>query len=126
MDANDRDHEACAELFEATNERLVVPAPVLVELDWLGTSRGVPARDVALEGVVEGALEVADLDLEDYERIAELCRRYGDLPLGLVDAAVIAVAERLAERTIATLDRRHFSVVRPRHTRSFTLVPYLD
>jgi hypothetical protein len=126
MDANDRDHEACAELFESTTERLIVPAPVLVELDWLGMSRGVPARRVALEGVLEGALEVADLDLDDYERVAELCRRYDDLPLGLVDASVIAVAERFAERTIATLDRRHFTVVQPRHTRSLTLVPQLD
>lgn len=46
-----------------------------------------------------------------------------DLPLGFVDASVVAVAERLGERQVATLDRRHFSVVRPRHVKAFRLVP---
>jgi predicted nucleic acid-binding protein len=55
--------------------------------------------------------------------VRELCRRYEDLPLGLADAAVIAIAERLGERSIATLDHRHFSVVRPRHVRSLSLLP---
>jgi predicted nucleic acid-binding protein len=49
--------------------------------------------------------------------------RYADLPLGLVDASVIAVAERLGADAIATLDRRHFSVVRPRGIEAFTLLP---
>jgi len=38
-------------------------------------------------------------------------------------AAVIAVAERLGETAIVTLDRRHFSVVRPRHVTAFELLP---
>jgi predicted nucleic acid-binding protein len=40
-----------------------------------------------------------------------------------VDASVIAAAERLRDVTIATLDRRHFTVVRPRHTAALTLLP---
>jgi predicted nucleic acid-binding protein len=49
--------------------------------------------------------------------------KYADLPLGTVDASVVAAAERLDLRTIATFDRRHFGVVRPRHLDSFELVP---
>ena len=49
----------------------------------------------------------------DWLRIAELVARYGDLPLGTVDASVVAAAERLGVTEVATLDRRHFSVVRP-------------
>jgi hypothetical protein len=45
-------------------------------------------------------------------RIAALVGRYRDLPLGTVDASVIAAAERLRTTEIATLDRRHFTVVR--------------
>ena len=56
-------------------------------------------------------------------RIRTLIEQYSDLPLGFVDASVVAVAERLGEDTIATLDRRDFSVVRPLHCESFTLVP---
>jgi len=48
---------------------------------------------------------------------------YGDLPLGTVDASVVAAAERLDITTIATIDRRHFSVVRPSHVEAFTLLP---
>lgn len=56
-------------------------------------------------------------------RIAELVAQYRDLPLGTVDASVIAVAERLDTIEVATLDRRHFSVVRPRHEVAFQLLP---
>ena len=59
----------------------------------------------------------------DWLRIAELVARYRDLPLGTVDASVVAVAERLRVESLATLDRPHFSVVRPAHLSSFTIVP---
>ena len=56
-------------------------------------------------------------------RMAELVARYHDLPLGSVDASVVAAAERHKLTEIATLDLRHFSVVQPRHVGSFTLLP---
>lgn len=123
MDRADPCHGACVELLERTGDPLVVPAPVLVELDWLGDARGVPVLDATLESVESGSIEVIGLVPEDYVRIRELCRQYRDLGLGMVDASVVAVAERLGEETIATLDRRHFSVVRPLHVEAFTLVP---
>jgi hypothetical protein len=52
-----------------------------------------------------------------------LIEQYADLDLGFVDAAVLAIVERLGERKLATLDHRHFSVVRPRHVPSLELVP---
>ena len=66
---------------------------------------------------------VAELEDDDIPRMAELVETYLDLPLGIVDAAVIAIAERLRLPAVATIDRRHFSVVRPRHVPAFTLVP---
>ena len=54
---------------------------------------------------------------------ADLIAQYADMPLGLVDASVIALAEQLELSEIATLDRRHFSVVRPLHVDAFTLLP---
>ena len=59
----------------------------------------------------------------DWLRIAELTGAYRDLPLGAVDASVVVTAERLGQRQLATLDRRHFSVVRPRHLAAFELLP---
>ena len=59
----------------------------------------------------------------DWMRIAELVWRYREFPLGTVDASVIAVAERLRITTVATLDRRHFSAIRPAHVEAFELLP---
>jgi predicted nucleic acid-binding protein len=63
------------------------------------------------------------LDSDDLHRMADLMETYADLRIGMVDAAVIATAERLECRTIATIDHRDFSVVRPRHLSHFELVP---
>jgi len=58
--------------------------------------------------------------------MADLVRTYLDLPLGIVDAAVIAIAEGLQLTEVATLDQRHFAVVRPRHVPAFTVLPGSD
>lgn len=55
--------------------------------------------------------------------MAELVRKYADFPLGAVDAAVLAVAERLEIQEVATLDLRHFSAVRTRHSTPLGLLP---
>jgi hypothetical protein len=73
--------------------------------------------------VLDGTLIVVDLEPEDYARVRRLVTTYADLALSFVDASVVAIAERLEETTIATLDRRHFSVVKPVHCEAFTLVP---
>ena len=59
----------------------------------------------------------------DLQRAAELIRRYADLPLGGTDALIVATAERHAIIEVATLDHRHFSVVRPNHCDAFQLLP---
>ncbi|WP_179154997.1 hypothetical protein [Microbispora sp. GKU 823] len=58
--------------------------------------------------------------------MTELVERYLDLPLGLVDAAVIEIADGLGLREVATVDQRHFRIVRPRHVEAFTLLPKAD
>ncbi len=68
-------------------------------------------------------LTVETITPADARRIAELIKTYADLGLGGTDASLIVVAERLSVTTIATLDRRHFGVVRPRHTPAFELIP---
>jgi predicted nucleic acid-binding protein len=60
---------------------------------------------------------------EDYARVGELLQSYADLQLGFVDAAVLAVTERLREPKLATLNHRHFTVVRPRHVKALELLP---
>jgi predicted nucleic acid-binding protein len=124
MDRADQDHIACARFLETSDEKLLVPSPVIVELDWLAGQRLAPDAFLSFLGdIEEGRLEVVDLQAQDYGRIRELLDRYRDLALGFVDAAVLSVVERLGEPKLATLDHRHFTVVRPRHLPALRLVP---
>jgi predicted nucleic acid-binding protein len=73
--------------------------------------------------IASGAYLVSDLAAADYDRVRELCDRYADADIGFVDAAVLATDERLNEPNLATLDHRHFGLLRPRHRDSLELLP---
>jgi uncharacterized protein len=124
LDRSDADHAACRALIEGANEPVVIPAPVLVEVDYWIHARLHSGVLVALLGdIADGAYLVEDLHPGDYRRVRDVCDRYGDSDIGLVDAAVLAVVERLGEPKLATLDRRHFSMLRPRHVDALELLP---
>jgi hypothetical protein len=124
LDRSDADHAACRRLVENAEELLLIPAPVLVEVDYWIHARLHPGVLVSLlDDIVSGAYRVEELRAEDYPRIRELCDRYADADIGFVDAAVLAVVERHNEPKLATLDHRHFRALRPRHTDTLTLVP---
>jgi len=123
LDARDAGHAACAELV-SQGSMITLPAPVVTETTLLAENRGNGrAVDALLMSVLAGTILVVDMDTFDYARARHLVNQYADLRLSFVDASVVAVAERLEENTIATLDRRHFSVVRPAHVEAFALVP---
>jgi uncharacterized protein len=124
LDRSDADHRACRTLIESTDEPLVIPAPVLVEVDYWIHQRLHPGALVALLADIEsGAYVVVDLAGPDYVRVRDVCDRYADADIGFVDAAVLAIVERLDEPKLATLDRRHFSLLRPRHRDAIELLP---
>ncbi|MFI6837726.1 type II toxin-antitoxin system VapC family toxin [Nonomuraea africana] len=86
-----------------------MPSPVMGEVGYLLESRVGPQAEVTfLKSFGGNGFHVAELEDEDLPRMAELVERYIDLPLGLVDAAVIAIAERLGLGEVATVDQRHF------------------
>jgi uncharacterized protein len=102
----------------------VVPTLVITEAAYLIATRlGVEAEVRFLGDFAAGAFAVEPVDPADWLRIAKLVSRYRDLPLGTVDASVVAAAERLGISEVATVDRRHFSVVRPQHAEAFILLP---
>lgn len=116
VDRDDRHHRDCLELLETHPGPLLVPVLVVTEVAYLIGSRLGPDAEVRFLGdLAAGNLISEPVAAGDWIRIAELVARYRDLPLGTVDASVIAVAERRSETSIATLDRRHFSVVRATH-----------
>lgn len=103
---------------------LVVPPLVIAEAGFLIERELGPTAEASfLRSLAHPRFRVETVHPDDLERMAELVGQYDDLPLGATDASVIALAERLNEREVATLDRRHFTVVRPRHVDSLTLLP---
>lgn len=123
-DTSDSHHQACVAVFEETSEQLVVPVSVIIETCFLIERHLGPLAEAAfITSLRPSGLIVESLSETDLERMASLITTYADLPLGAVDASVIAVAERLGVATVLTIDRRHFSVVRPRHIEAFTLLP---
>ncbi len=124
LDRSDAWHERARGAWERHGEALVVPAPVVVEVCQLLAYRlGAKAEHGFLAAAARGEFLVESLESEDYLRAAELVDLYADLPLGFVDAAVVAVAERLEVDRVLTTDRRHFSVIRPRHVQRLALEP---
>jgi predicted nucleic acid-binding protein len=126
FDRADHDHATCVQLLAQARGVRIVPAPVLVEFDHLaarGTDRG--AVDALLDEIEQGTYVVEELLGSDYRRVRELLDTYADLRVGFVDAAVLAIVERLRETKLATLDHRHFSVMRPRHVDALELLPQL-
>lgn len=126
LDRGDKNHEPCRALIEGRpEERRVVPVTVLVELDhFIRRDLGIIVQAAFLRDVTDGAYDVAELLREDYTRIRGLCKQYSDQDIGLVDASIVAIAERLNEPKIATLDHRHFRMIRPRHVEAFELLPH--
>ena len=123
-DVDDDHHEACSRLFVERGSEFIVPATVVVEVCWMLAGHVSTAVEAEfLDSIAEGELRVEILDRVDYARASELVTIYGDFPLGMVDASVVAMAERLNISEVATLDHRHFNVVRPQHVESFTLLP---
>lgn len=124
IDRSDAHHEVSARLLSTLPGRLLLPVTVLTETSWhVEKNLGAKSEAAFLTSVAKGELELVDLTVEDIGRTAQLVETYDDLRLGLVDASVIALAERLEISKIATIDRRHFTAVRPRHVAALTLLP---
>ena len=124
--ANRKDayHEQCVKLLQGFPGPLLLPAPLITEIGYMLYSRaGSRAEAGFLRDVADGVYELVQVTAADASRAADLVEQYSDLPLGTADAIVVAVAERFRAVNIATLDRRHFSVVRPSHATAFTLLP---
>lgn len=127
VNRRDRFHASCAAFLNETTEQMVVPTMVVTEVCHLlarPLNGGCPElAAMFLDALATGSLAVAGPATADFARIAELTRRYANLPLDAVDAAVIATAERLGSGRIATIDRKDFRIVVPEHCDAFELLP---
>lgn len=121
-DADDAWHVRARDLIAGRRDVLIVPAPVIPEAAYLIRSRLGAAAELAFaRSLAAGELAVQDLTPADWQRSAAILVRYP--ALGLVDASVVAIGERLKLVEIATTDRRHFRALRPAHRPRFELLP---
>ena len=117
-------HDAVVEWLDRNDPVMVVSPYVIAEVDYLvATRRGVEAELAVLAELSGGAYELAAMDAEDLAEATRVVRRYADLGIGLADASLAVLAKRYRTRTILTLDRKHFSVMRPLDGGVFTIVP---
>jgi len=122
-DPDDKYNRAAGAVFSLPDPK-VVPEPVVVETDLvIGRKLGVTAEIVFLASLAEGAFAIESPTMADRARAAALVEQYRDADIGCVDAITVAIAERLREHRVATVDRRHFAMIRPRHVEAFELLP---
>jgi predicted nucleic acid-binding protein len=128
VNRHDAHHQPCRDLLNSRSGELLVTPYVIAEVCWMVASRiGAQAEANVIDAVAAAELQQVEVTTTDLRRIAELLHRYGDLHggagLSVADASVVAVAERLGVREIATLDVADFTLVRPAHLPYFTLLP---
>jgi predicted nucleic acid-binding protein len=112
FDQSDRHHDAVRQIYEDDPDVWVLPWAILPEVDYLvATHLGARAQDLWLTDLAAGAFSVEWGRQDDVATAEKICRRYKSLRVGLVDAVVVAVAERLRADAIATLDLKHFGAI---------------
>ena len=122
-DRSDRHHDQFREVIETDPGPFVTTAMVVAETAYLlDRQLGADAEIALYDMILEGSLQVESLTAEDWTRARALVDQYRDLPLGGTDASLVAIAERLRVARLATVDRTHFTVVRPNHVEAFDLV----
>jgi uncharacterized protein len=124
FDSDEPDHLAVSAVLGGATEPLLVSPYVVAELDYLVASRlGVTAELAALRELTGGAWDLPAIDVDDLVKARAVIERYADQHIGVADASNVVLAERYRTRTIVTLDRRHFDVLRPLGGGRFRILP---
>lgn len=124
FDTSEPDHVVVEKVLAASTGLLIVSPYVVAELDYLvATRHGVEAELAVLDELTGGAWELVVLSLDDLKQARSIIAKYRDREVGVADASNVILAERYRTRTIVSLDRRHFEVLRPITGNRFTVLP---
>lgn len=123
-DRSDAWHVRARTFVENFKGTLIIPATVIPEACYLLQAHlSLQAETAFVKSIIKRALRLEQVDEDDLNRAIEVMDSYSDLKIGLVDASIVAVAERLKISAIMTTDRRHFSIIQPKNCAAFTLLP---
>ena len=123
-DLSDRNHARVLSIAQSIDEPLLLPTVVLPEVCYLIASRlGHQAMRKFLASLAVSDIQIESLTAIDLERVNQVLEKYSDSQLDFVDAVIFAIAERLNITRVLTLDRRDFSIMRPKHCDYFEILP---
>jgi predicted nucleic acid-binding protein len=123
IDADDNLHASCVEALESETNP-ILPDVVLPELAYLILRElGYPTLTSFLRAIAAGEIAQAHSTPQDLARAAELLEKYADNKVDFVDCVIVAMAERLNLTRVLTVDRRHFTMFRPKHCEYFEVAP---
>ena len=120
---DDAHHESCMAVLKQIPESCryySVESCLAESIFLLSDLGGVPVLKKFIDSL---PLEIKALQDADIARVFELLIKYQDQQMDFADAALVALAEHLSIGVILTTDRRDFSIYRPKHIRSFTIIP---
>ncbi len=120
FDASDKYHSQSVNFIKTNRSPLVTTiASVTETLHLLDFNRN--AQIDFIEWVHKGAVEIQNIENNDFGRLKELTEKYRDLPMEFADSCLVYLAEKLSLNTIATIDR-DFSIYRIKGRRKFKII----
>ena len=123
-DTSDINHEAARAWLRRVEDPLIIGALTLGEADLvLQSALGQRATLALLESIARGQIRVVAPTDADLARAGDLLREHAEHRPRLVDAVLLATAERLGATRIATFDRRPIAVLRSTGRRTIALEP---
>ncbi len=123
FDASDKYHNKAVHFIKSNKYPLVTTIASITEtLHLLDFNRN--AQIDFIKWIHQGAVEIHNIENDDFGRIKDLTEKYRDLPMDFADSCLVYLAEKLSLNTIATVDR-DFSIYRIKGRRKFNLNPLL-
>ena len=120
FDASDKYHQKTVNFIRTNKYPLLTTIASITEtLHLLDFNRN--AQIDFLEWVEKGALDICNIERDDFKRLKDLTIKYRDLPMDFADSCLVYLAEKLGLDTIATIDR-DFSIYRIQGKRKFKII----
>jgi len=122
FDASEPAHKICKETLKEIDDDLVTSWSVLTEAFYMLEDWNTGQASL-WNFIVAGAVQIYEMQPSHFNRLQGLMRKYSDRPMDLADATIVVLAEALKIRTVFTLDKKDFSIYRPKHCRHFEIIP---
>lgn len=113
MNAADEHHASVSAWLDQVDDDLATTPVIVAEVDHLIAARGGPVASSALRRDLAAGAYLVEWWPGAIASAVQIAERYADNALGLADASLVALADRLDTIDIATLDERHFRALRP-------------